>query len=477
MRFGRIVKIELLESYVIDKHMPKVSLRDFDPDEEISDSTEQAPELEEHWAIIEEEETSRKFKATSYWREFVTDEIKTNEDLGEFPFNITGWEHKFDIDVDINLEQSVPQGRNIEDLDFDDRSYDSNDVLEAEVTIYNPPKELVKEMGKIRMYKKEGLKDKELDISDQPFRKMMRIKAGYYGKHGMNVPIIFQGQINPEQGVEYTEEGGESEIIFNVETSVELYDEPLDKETYKERYGEQAPIVNEELFEYDTKLDDAIKRIIKGRGLTLGRVVTQYEDPDKEEPQDIIIPGKYGTEASGKYVKRPLLIEAGTPINQAIAEVIEFVNEKHKPNLDKELTVESSMDGVVDIVPTEYRYFKGIELRPEIGLISINRQSSGGEGIVLEDEDEDEQGDEYELQTLFIPEVAHGEIIKVKEREEDDWEFYEVNDYSHEIPHNSSATTTLVCSKLEDVNLLGEDEEQYSIEAVNPYAEADFGVR
>lgn len=466
MRFGRIAKVQLLESHIVDKHMPTVSLSDmieglfdFDIEEDsivdiLSRSTKEAPELKENWIRLEEDETSRKFKATGNWREFKSDEIVVNEQLGEFPFNIVEWKHEFDIDIEMSLESSGAQKIEYDegDLDeIDEEDYNKSDIIEATITIYNPPKELLQEMGKVEVITREGVDLETVDLSHQPFRQLIILKVGYYGKHGMNVPIIFRGDIDPERGIEYIEEEGESEIIFTAQSSMELYDE-ADEDDDNGNGGIGLKLNGE-------RLDKALEKIVSGTAVVIGDVTYEYEDSETGETTDITVP--------------EIEIEQGESILGAVDEVVSEVNDKYDFDVDENEGLKYVVEkgSVISIVPMNYVYYKGIELGPEVGLISISRQTEGRDGSVDEDEDD------YELETLFLPEIEYGDVLKVKRYEGDNWRFYKVNDYIHDIPHDGAATTTMECERIEGVELIKDNETNYSIRAESPYKKPIVGVK
>lgn len=453
MRFGRIVKVELLESHIVSPIEGYFYV--FKAEESSSRVNLTFPKLKDNWMGLKETKSDEEdigdfYKVTSKWREFKSGEIKTDDNLGDFPFNIVEWEQNFDIDVEISLEERTSGDEGdykTENYDKDDmREQKTFDVLVAKVTIYNPPKNLVKEMDEVNFYQTKNIGSEKLDVVDQPFRKIMRIKAGYYGKHGMNVPTIFKGQIDSEEGVEYNDEGEETQITFTVESALELFDRVDDIK------NDKVPRTTEDLIftGKDRRIHNVIKKIIEGRGPTIGRIVKKFKNDEGEE----------------EYikVKDEFKISKGTRISVAISKAVKKVNENN--SLNKNLTVENSMGNVINITPENYKYYSGIVLTPEIGFISLTRRTEEGYG---ESDKDEESSDKYEIETLFLPEIRYGDVIKLKRFEGDDWNFFKVNDYVHNIPHNDSATTSIACEELKGVELLKYGEEKYDLKTKSPY--------
>lgn len=492
MRYGRIAKIQLLEMYTVKGYEPTLTpemeqelleelvneyeltqqqVLDF---EKILDeltieqklelifekSLYKSPVLKDNWVIIEEEDDELNlYKVTSKWREFVSDEIVTNDRLGEFPFNIVDWEHKYDFDLEMSMESSSNEPIDVDTDDLDnldeDIDYDNKDIFEMDITLYNPPKNLVNEIASVDIQKRDGVNIDKENISDQPFRQLIIVKVGYYGKNGMNVPIIFRGDLDPERGVEYNEDGEESELVITAQSARELFDEPDDDDVSR-GYS----------MEFDgERLDIALEKIVEGTGVTLGNVIYEYtiydEEEDEEETKEIYVP--------------EIKIEEKENIISIVDELIKEVNNKYDFDVEggEGLKFVVEKGSVLSIVPINYVHYNGVELSPEIGLINFTKQKNVRDGTSESGKDENE----YELETLFLPEISHGDLIKVKRSKVSKWEFYKVTEYVHDVPHNDSATTTMQCEKIEGVETIRYNESDYSLTPKSPYEKPVVSVR
>lgn len=453
MRFGRIVKIELLESNIVAPANENLDVGE-------SGIIKNPPSMKENWMYMEDEDNNRGYKVTSRWREFVSDEISTNDEIGEFPYNIVKWDHKYDIDIELTTQQTSQQKSfdEMKDLNIDyseglegvkDKisSMDTSiETLEADITIYNPPEDMVKEISDVKLIQRDGADLEEIGGS---LSKRMIIKAGYYGKYDKTLPVIFKGKIKPKEGVEYIDNEDETEIRFTLESKLELF-ENSDKYSGDQSYLSGINFNGKE----ERRLDNAIKKVVEGSGVSVGRII--YEYTKEETGEDIIM-----------RLPTYFSIEPDTTINDAVLKIVNKIEEKY--TLHGQLDVRTEMAGVVSVVPKDYNYYKGIVLTPELGLINFTRSKNDINSS------SSDSASEYELETLLLPEIRYGDLIKLKKYEGDEWSYFKVNKYTHNLPHNDSATTTLTCEKLEDVETLYNNEEIYSLNQ-NQFSKPRLGV-
>jgi len=432
MRFGRIVEVEMLENHIVEEVedvVPVLKSIEEDGSEITFDMGLKWPDMEPHWKTIANfegvYEDLQGYKVTGQWLSFKSDVITVNEQLGEFPFNIVNWKHKYDMDINISLEKGVsPESDGKEEAD----------ILEAEITIYNPPRRMRKEIRNSGMYKREDDEYKRANVGGKPFKKFININAGYYGEYGQNVPTIFSGSLKT---MEYNQESNESEITLVAQSSDEIWDVPVqDDETFT-----------------NIRIDELVKELASRVNVNVGRIIKNYKREQGNEERVINI--------------HELTLERGWTLSKCCQEIVNYANDYY--NLTPELKVITHM-GEINILPGDYKYHKGVVLTQETGLIDITEKEEYEEG-------EEEPEIKFDISSLFIPEISYNDVIKAKYDPRNDWNYYKIEDYSHSISHNTPATTDMTCKKIEDVDTMYDGDEIYKTVSLSEFVKPQYILR
>lgn len=422
MRYGRISEVDIIDSYI---------LSEADSVDELDDSLaklipdEDEPFSDDKWRILERE--GEKYTITAKWLSFPSHRIESNDEFGKFPFNVTKWEKKFDIDINIRTEENSTG--NTSDTD-------TTTSLIGEVTIYNPPKYMVNNVKLSKMSKLiNGVYDEVEGVHG--LNKFMNIKTGYYGKYGLDIPNIFRGKI---EEISIEDSGIETNVNIVANGSAEM------NKTFNENK------------QYIGRVDDVIEELCKDANATPGRVVYQFEYND--ELLDLMI------EKSDDFV-----VEANTSIIDAVSGadgVTGILNDKY--NLSPRL-VSVTSTGTINIVPENWGVYKGIELTPQTGLTNITKRKD----MDVDNEYGGSSSSPYTLEALFLPEIEYRDVIKAKLTDTDEWIYLLVDSFEHTINHNEVATTTLSCKRLEEVVKILDGDQVYSLKSQNPYARSQTG--
>lgn len=399
MRYGRITKIVISDAYILSDE----------------------PSEENYWKTIYDED-GLNYYITSEVSEFVSDKIVVNDDIAEFPFNIVKWTHEFDIDISLKtIETSTA-------TDNSSKEANNQKTYNATVTIFNPPYEFSENIS----VPSPGFVTNDGDIKKisglNTSRRIIEIYCGYYGKNGMNLPMVFRGKI---ENMRFIKNVNETELII---------------EAYVDS-GDGAYITGN-TFNKGMSFHQIIELLCKRAGINMGRMVTYVTDEDGESTE--------------LKIKDDVTVESGSTLFQACVKIVKHINKEY--NLEPSLKVIST-NGTLDIIPSDWSYYRGFVITAKSGLISLEKSQKSDD---MDTELNIEQAD-YNLTCLFIPEIKYKELVKVRFNESDEWKFLIVENISHNIRHDNTAVTELKCNELEMDHIEELDSEIYTLDRVNPF--------
>lgn len=421
MRYGRITEVNLIDSYILTGADSVDDLNKDKLSKLIGD--EEEPYASNKWKILEKND--EKYTVTAKWLSFKSHEIGVNENVGTFPFNITKWENKFDMDIEIGTEN-----RNVGDT-----SGEQTKVLSADVTIYNPPKE-VSNNAKLRKLNKliNGEYEKIRGVSG--LNKFINIKSGYYGKHGKNIPNIFRGRV---EAISVENTGGEVSLRLIANGSAEC-NETLNRTK-----------------QYVGRVDKVVEELCKDVNATPGRVVYEYLSDGNKKSLKIDYDDDF------KVTRGTSVLEAMSGKNG----IKKILNEKYslKPKLKVATTT-----GTVNLVPKNWSVYAGYEITKDSGLTNIRQKKS-----MKNDSDLDTGTPPFTVETLFLPSIRYKDMIKTRMSDKHEWKYLTVESFNHTINHNETAITKLSCNRVDNVTHIIDGEEVYSLKSVNPYSRNETG--
>jgi len=298
---------------------------------------------------------------------------------------------------------NITQWRELYDMDVQIEN-DSDGQLRATVTIYNPP-----EQWKGKTFAQYGFNNEDVSWkpikSDQDAYQTIVIYSGYRN----DLPRIFYGTID---NITFTHEENESKFEIKA-----ISDTTPKNSKFKDV---TLPI--------GIDLSEAITIVCNTADITVGRLVTEFDD---------------GTEIK---LENQYSFSNNTKAKDAINKILKKENLKAslpKDNRRIDPGLKATFDnGFVSVIPETWHIKTGYKFDYSNGLIQFKERES-----------QQDSGKEYELKTTFLPNIStHNAVLAHTGYKSDGTKKYSafnVKAYNHDIPVDSSATTTLVCSHLD----------------------------
>lgn len=322
------------------------------------------------------------------WIDIKTADIQINTDYSapKYPYNITKWEDLYDIDITI---ESPKDGQK-----------------KTTVKIYNPPDEwkIFAQFG----FHVEEVGWKKIKKDMDAFQNIM-LQSGYMNENGVeNLKPIFIGTID---NVKFSSEGNETTLTFEAISDTEKRNE-LDSSI-------RIPI--------GSTLNYAVKLLASKCNVTIGRLVTRAENEE--------------IELQCRYI-----FEKDTSIKEAVSKILKKEKltvslEDEQRRIDPGLRVDYN-NGYISVTPDDWEIKTGFKFNYDSGLVSISQKKG-----------ENNSKDEWEIKTVFLPEIALQNSIIAQIGYNSDglkkYSYFNVIDYSHDIPSDDSASTTMTCRQLE----------------------------
>jgi|GEM_PF-4146606 len=416
MRYGRRTIVQIEEELEIEEtDTPPDDWEEYKIVKEVSDDDDEV--LNTHYV-------------RSRFIELDTADYVISDDpaFGEFPYNIVQQNDKYDIDVEITTETGQSQAG----------------ILSASVSIYNPPKNL---RNNILIPRSGRMIGKNIEISAD-HKKTIIIKSGYYGVDGDSLPIIYSGTIDDFR---YTYEDTQVVLELNAVSQPEV-NSLVTSGTFSGYFGE------------------VIYNICGASNVSVGYIPERINVKDKDMDYVFFYEGEL--EEDEEYAEITVEIDDVMPVFESCLKATKELRDNYFINLD----VSSDM-GSINIFPSDFARYSGLQLTPESGLISLDEKSDLGADLlnILDGLDIDEtefknmQDSGYTLECLFLPEISYGDFIKFRMNEQEDWRYIRINSYQHDIPSNGEAKTTIEGESETKVDEIDTMYETHSLKSINPY--------